>query len=110
MQELIDDTYSSFVAIVAQSRGMDEDTVRELATGEVYLADRALELGLVDELGDLDRAIDVAAELSGAPRNPVFLRPRRGLRERLFSPLAESAVQAVAEQVELRLWHGRLRL
>ena len=110
MQDLIDDTHAGFVAIVAESRGMDQDTVRELATGEVYLADRALYLGLVDELGDLDRAIDIAAELSGAPRNPVFLRPRRGLRERLFGPLAESVVQAVAEQVEQRLWHGRLRL
>ena len=89
---------------------MDQDTVRELATGEVYLADRAQKLGLVDDLGDLDSAIDIAAELSGAPRNPVFLRPRRGLRERLFGPLAESVVQAVAEQVEQRLWHGRLRL
>ena len=110
MQELIDDTFSGFVAIVAQARGMDEDTVRELATGEVYLAEKARELGLVDELGDLDRAIDIAAGLSGAPRNPVFLRPRKGLRERLFGPLAESVVQAVTEQVEQRLWHGRLRL
>ena len=110
MQELIDDTYSNFVDIVAQARGMDQDAVRKLATGEVYLADRALELGLVDELGDLDHAIDIAAELSGAPRNPVFLRPHRGLRERLFGPLAESVVQAVAEQVDQRMWQGRIRL
>ena len=61
MQELIDDTYSNFLASVAQARGMDQDAVRELATGEVYLAERARELGLVDELGDLDRAIDIAA-------------------------------------------------
>ena len=110
MQELIDDTYSNFVDIVAQARGMDQDAVRKLATGEVYLADRARELGLVDELGDLDRAIDIAAELSGSPRNPVFMRPRKGLRERMFGPFAESMVQAVSEQVEQRLWHGRLRL
>lgn len=110
MQGLIDDIYSGFVDTVARSRGIDEGAVRELATGEVYLAERARELGLVDELGDLDRAIDIAAELSGAPRNPVFLRPRRGLRERLFGPLAESVVQAVAEQVEQRLWSGRFRV
>ena len=39
---------------------------------------------------------------------PVFtLEAQEG---RLFGPLAESVVQAVAEQVEQRLWHGRLRL
>ncbi len=110
MQDLIDDTYTSFVNIVSQARDIEESAVRELATGEVYLADRAQELGLVDELGDLDHAIDIAAELSGAPRNPVFMRPRRGLRELLFGPLAESAVTAMADQVEQRLWPGRLRL
>ena len=78
-------------------RGIVEDSLRELATDEVYLADRVQELGLVDELGDLDRATDIAAELSGVNRNPVFLRTRRGLRERLFGTLAESAVTAVAD-------------
>ena len=61
MQELIDDLYSSFVNIVSESRGIEDERVREIATGEVYLATRAVELGLVDELGDLERALDLAA-------------------------------------------------
>ena len=109
MQQLIDDSFDVFVSIVAKARKMDEDVVRGLATGEVYWAPKAKEVGLVDELGDLDRAIDLAAELAGAPRRPVFLRPSRGLRDRLFGPFAQSLVEAVADETEARLWLNSLR-
>lgn len=109
MQALIDESFDVFVAIVARARRMDEATVRDLATGEVYWAPKARELGLVDELGDLDRAIDMAAELSGAPRRPVFVRPRRGIWGRFFGSAAESLVESAVEEVERRLWMGALR-
>ena len=109
MQLLIDDFYGVFVSIVASARGIDEDRVRDLATGEVYWAPKAKELGLVDELGDLDRAIDLAAELSDSPRRPVFMRPHRGMRERIFGAVADSLVESVAAEVESRLWLESLR-
>lgn len=109
IQSLIEDSFSNFVSIVAKARKMDEASVRSLATGEVFWATRARELGLVDELGDLDRAIDLAAELSGAPRRPVLMRTRRSLLERITSPMAESLVDAVASEIERRLWLGSLR-
>ena len=109
LQALIDDSFDMFVSIVAEAREMDEEKVRALATGEVYWATRARELGLVDELGDLDTAIDLAAELSGAPRRPVRLRIRRGFRERLLAPFAQSLVEATAEELDRRLWSGYLR-
>lgn len=110
MQSLIDDIFGDFVTIVSEARGLEESAVRDLATGEVYLAERARELGLVDELGDLHRAIDIAAELSGAPPVPVYLRPKRTLRQMLFGSAAESLVQAVADQVEQRIFQSRFRL
>ena len=109
IQALVDDFYDDFVSIVAQARRMDVDVVRGLATGEVFRAPRAAELGLVDELGDLDRAIDLAVEMSGAPRRPVHVRPRRGFRERMMGPLAESLVETAALEVERRLSAGYLR-
>ena len=51
---LIDEIYDNFVRVVATGRGMDEDRVRELATGEVFTGRGAKERGLVDELGDFD--------------------------------------------------------
>ncbi len=109
LQELVDESYRTFISAVAQARRMEEDRVRSLATGEVFWAPRAMELGLVDELGDVDRAIDIAAELSGAPRRPVAVRPRRGLRDRLFGAAAESLVDSLAAELERRMWASFFR-
>ena len=109
MQSLVDESFDTLISAVSKSRKMDEERVRELATGEVFWATRAKELGLVDELGDLDRAIDLAAELSGAPRRPVFVRARRGFRERLFGPMAASLVESVMDEAERRLWLSSFR-
>ena len=93
-QHLIDSLYELFIASVARARRLPEERVRELATGEVYLAAEAIEHGLVDDRGDLDDAIDWAAEQSGVPRRVRVVRPRRSLRElligRVTSTLAET--------------------
>jgi protease-4 len=62
--------YDQFIADVALGRGMSEAEVRELATGWVWLGEEALELGLVDRLGNYDDAIDAAAELGGIEGEP----------------------------------------
>lgn len=109
MQGLIDEAYDGFVSKVAEARGLDDGRVRELATGEVFWAARARDMRLVDELGDLDRAIEIAAELANAPKRPVHMRPRRSLRELLLSPVAESAVRVTFDELERRLWFGAPR-
>ena len=103
MQGLVDEFYDTFVAIVSRAREMDEEKVREMATGEIFTAAKALELGLVDEIGDLDRALDLASELGRVARRPFHLRPRRTLRDMLFGRPAKSLVSAIAEEVEQRL-------
>jgi protease IV len=70
-QALIDETYASFVQIVAEGRNLSEEDVRALADGRVYTGRKALELGLVDALGYEQDAINKAAALgliSGEPR------------------------------------------
>jgi len=66
MQNLVDEYYEQFIAVVAEGRGMDKEEVRSLATGQLYTGVAAEKLGLVDELGGLDKAVEVATELSGA--------------------------------------------
>ncbi len=65
MQELVDEYYEDFVDVVAEGRGLSKEEVRNLATGQIYTGTEAKELGLVDELGDLDTATDLAMELAG---------------------------------------------
>lgn len=65
MQDITDSLYEQFVAAVAEGRGLPVAKVRRLATGQLYTGAQALNLGLVDELGGLDTAIDLAASLAG---------------------------------------------
>jgi protease-4 len=65
MQAITDDLYGQFVGAVAEGRNLPVAKVKALATGQLYTGGQALELGLVDKLGDLDTAIGLAAELGG---------------------------------------------
>jgi protease-4 len=71
MQEITDQIYDQFVQVVVEGRGLSEDKVRELATGQLYTGVQAKELGLVDELGGLNEAIDLAASLAGIEKPKV---------------------------------------
>jgi protease-4 len=102
-QALIDDFHRSFVDTIAAARQMDVASVEALATGEVFWAERAAELGLVDELGDLERAIEVAMEMGQVPRRVVRVRPRRRRWQRWIDALAESTAEAITAQAERRL-------
>jgi protease-4 len=65
LQELIDSSYGQFVEAVATGRGLDEAVVRAFADGRVFSGAQAMELGLVDELGDEDATRRLAARLAG---------------------------------------------
>ena len=78
MQGMIDEYYEHFIDVVAEGRGLGKEEVRNLATGQIYTGTAAKELGLVDELGGLDTAIDLATELAGieAPIVEYYQPPR----------------------------------
>ena len=64
--------YGRFVARVSEGRGLPLERVHEIAKGRVWSGAAAVEIGLVDELGDLDLGIMRARELAGlAPDAPV---------------------------------------
>jgi len=63
-QASVDNTYDQFLEKVATSRGLDKATVHEIAQGRVWSGLKAVELKLVDELGDLKAAVKHAAELA----------------------------------------------
>ena len=69
IQSLIDDTYEDFLKIVSTGRDMPHDKVDEIAQGRVWLASRAKETGLFDEIGNINRAIQICAELANLPEN-----------------------------------------
>ncbi|MEM0928494.1 MAG: signal peptide peptidase SppA [Pseudomonadota bacterium] len=64
-QYSVNDAYGDFLRTVSEGRGLTPEEVDERGQGRVWIGTQALELGLVDELGELEDALDAAAELAG---------------------------------------------
>lgn len=62
MQKYVDNGYNRFIKRVAKGRKMSETRVRQIAEGRVWNAMKAKEIGLVDELGSLNNAIEWTAK------------------------------------------------
>ncbi|MFW6371723.1 MAG: S49 family peptidase, partial [Bacteroidota bacterium] len=65
LQQTIEEGYDTFVSHVANGRNMTKEQVDELGQGRVWSGENALELGLVDQLGGLQDAVELAAEIAG---------------------------------------------
>lgn len=89
LAQFVDRVYDTFLSRVSEGRGIDVDTVQELAQGRVWTGSQAAENGLVDELGGYQKAIELlreAAEVEDEePVRIVHYPPRRSLLESLFS-------------------------
>jgi protease-4 len=75
LQALIDDVHTQFVEAIAAGRRLDLQAVRNLADGRVFTGRQARELGLVDELGNLDAAVRYAGKLVGIEGQPDVVYP-----------------------------------
>jgi protease-4 len=107
-QEMADRFFDHFVAVVAEGRHVSDELARSWATGEVWWATEAKERGMVDELGDLERAIAYAAERAGISDHSENVRPPRPIGQRLISQVAYSWTRAAGAEVE-RLLSARMR-
>lgn len=64
MQNMVEETYKTFVNHVAEGRDLTFEAVDAIGQGRVWTGENALELGLVDKLGTLDDAIDIAVNMA----------------------------------------------
>ncbi|MBI3978641.1 MAG: signal peptide peptidase SppA [Chloroflexi bacterium] len=106
-QSIVDDTYERFVEVVAEGRRLDVARVRQLADGRIYSARQAKDLGLIDDFGDFDDAVDEAGRLGGIVGRPrVVEYRRRGLFQSLVSAVYRPSVE---ERLLAELGLGRDR-
>lgn len=105
LQALIEDVHSQFVQAVAVGRKLDELKVRELADGRIFTGRRALEMGLVDKLGNLEVAIDTAAELAGIDGPPNVVYPP-GKKPRFIDMFIEETLNQVQHAVQNKRTEG----
>lgn len=73
LQQVLDDIHEQFIKAVAEGRTMLYDDVKDLADGRIFTGEQALQVGLIDELGSLEDAVRIAAQLSGIEGEPVVV-------------------------------------
>lgn len=110
----LDRVYDDFVGKVAADRSMSAEQVHEIARGRVWTGADAAERGLVDELGGLDTAVQLARERAGlvARRDLADVRryPRRKAADRLHAPRSSESPAAALGWGKLADIAGRVGL
>ena len=109
LQVLTDEVFERFIEVVAEGRHLPIERVRAMATGEIFTAANAKDLGLVDELGDMDRAVEVAAEMAHIKPQVAYLRPARPLLPWTRQGVGQEIASCLVGEVEA-LMTGRLHM
>ncbi len=104
LQSVIDSVHSQFVRAVAEGRNMEEGKIRRIADGRIFSGEQAKELGLVDRLGSLQDAIEIAAEMIGIEGKPVVVYPKKKLS--LYELLFKQSLRLIMDEV----WQREYRL
>ncbi|HEY6739351.1 MAG TPA: signal peptide peptidase SppA [Actinopolymorphaceae bacterium] len=98
LEEWLDHVYADFTAKVAADRSLSAEETEAVSKGRVWTGADARERGLVDELGGLDRALDLACAHVGLERDEIDVRvvPRLGFLERFRSPESSEDLPSAA--------------
>lgn len=100
LTEGIEQTYQTFLERVASGRSMSIESVDAIAQGRVYLAPKALELGLIDEIGTLNDAINKAADLAAIDEFKLREYPRyKSDLERLLGDLPSASLSIISSKL-----------
>ncbi len=104
LEKLSKDLYEQFVEDVSLSRNIPVGKVRTFADGGVFSGKTAMELGLVDELGNFMDAVNTAAKLAGIKGEPKLVNPEEDLENLLGRFLREesrSLVQGIFDGAQM---------
>ena len=95
MQRYINQGYATFVKRCADGRGMSTESIEAVAQGRVWTGEMAKELGLVDMLGDIEMAKEIAAEKAGIENYTLISYPKeKGAFASLLDQTKESYIEA----------------
>ena len=96
VKDIVDSYYEQFLERVAEGRGMTRSEVDEIAQGRIWSGIDAKEIGLVDVLGGLDSAIDIAREKAGIKEDAYQLQIYKGVEEMKFEFRAASSSELLS--------------
>ena len=100
MQEVLDNVHQQFIQAVADGRKLERSKVAQIADGRILTGEQAKNLGLVDQLGNLQDTIDVTAKMVGIEGKPNIVYPKKRLSiwELLMRDMASAIVDVLAEK------------
>lgn len=113
IQQQVEETYDDFTKKAAEGRGMTQDELKKYASGRVWTGSEALEVGLVDVLGGMQAAVDIAAKSAGLDSSYVvkYYPEKKDFMEELIKELkGETEAYFAAQQYgELKTYAKQLR-
>jgi protease-4 len=89
LQSVIDDSYDQFVNVIVEGRGIPKEEVMKLADGRIFTGRQAKELKLVDEIGNLEDAIEIAGKMGEIKGKPTVIKERKRKTITLFDLLTQ---------------------
>lgn len=110
-QGFVNGVYEQFLDDVSAARKIPKETLRPLADGRILTGQQALEHHLIDELGNLEDAIDGAGKLAGASGEPVPIfqkKPRGSLVGEMLRGAVEGAIEAARPHGSIEVRDPRL--
>jgi protease-4 len=99
LQEMVDNVHQQFVRDVARGRRMKVEKVREVADGRIFTGEQAMELGLVDELGNLKDAINSAAKMAAIEGEPKVVYPEKE-KKSVFDYIFDRITEKLANNLQ----------
>ena len=100
MQEVLDNVHQQFIQAVADGRKLDRSKVVQIADGRILTGEQAKNLGLVDQMGNLQDTIDITAKMVGIEGKPNVLYPKRrfSIWEILMRDMASAIIDVLNEK------------
>jgi len=108
IQEVIDNVHQQFVQAVAKGRKMDQEKVMQIADGRILTGEQAKQIGLVDQIGNLQDTIDIVAKMAGIEGKPNILYPKR--RFSLWELLVRETTSAILDTLNEKGFELNYRL
>jgi protease-4 len=108
MQDVLDNVHQQFIEAVAKGRGLEREKVAQIADGRILTGEQAKQCGLVDEMGNLQDAIDMVAKMVGIEGKPNVLYPKKKFP--LWELLARETASAILKILNEKAFELNYRL
>ena len=99
LQEFIDDYYERFLKIVSINRDKDYKEIKKIADGKIYWAPKAKELGLIDNIGDFNDVIKLAAKEGNCSEKIVLYKPKVSILNKFFKNAASGVYETLIDKL-----------